>query len=55
MTTTVISPTFFFLIEKEIILKKTCYNLEGGRLPKPKRLRLDNEKYVCKKKENYIV
>lgn len=37
---------FVFKIEKGIMLKKTCYTLEGGRIPKSKWSRLDNEKYV---------
>lgn len=28
------------------MLKKTCYNLEGGRKPKSKWSKLDKEKYV---------
>lgn len=37
---------FVFKIEKGIMLKKTCYTLEGGRMPKSKWSRLYNEKYV---------
>lgn len=35
-----------FKTEKEMMLKKTCYNLESGRKPKSKWSRLDKEKYV---------
>lgn len=36
----------YFSFEKEMMLKKTCYNLECVGLPKSKWSRLDSEKYV---------
>lgn len=46
MTRKEILTIIFLLIEKEMMLKKTCYNLECVGLPKSKWSRLDSEKYV---------